>query len=667
MHAGYASLMEIKHMVAFVFRTYENRSAQELFETSRLRSESNPQEISHFQQGQRKCSSNSEPPAAHNLQQHTTSSSKLTRQPFADLTNHTKPLDITQNAPELTDKSYINIQFTYVPRISHSCCVRMLEFIQCSSGQGQANIFGLFSDQLTRNSLINLMTSQKFVDYVVKIIDKKLKPLLAASESGQAINVRFPGVYDPESYGSEKFFQFLSKIWNNMCQRVNGTINASGESIFTPFVRQNFSQGFFVKTQKFIGFCQMIWSIVQKSFKSSAFELVHAERQMYSPDLSEIGHIDTNILKEKRNAYRRLCWKFLLNCSRTVKLHLSPTGLRQVYASRCCTSMLNLMLEIMKTVDLTSQEYDVIYTWLRSLAMMPAIGEADTYKLVIELLVYVEKKSTTQAILIKYLMMDYQQHMKFMMAEDLSNEEEMHNITDMVTQFNLVNHLNENEYQKLVLGKLVDLLADFKWMVSNSIDLNSSHILEVIVKQLNPVTITIGNAVESIFRLESVGLVVNVLIMFYEFMTFLFQSDLILKMTSDEADFVKGLIESITNNIQGPLLNEWKVIEEFIINDEESHGDKAGIDDIKRFAKYKSIIANLEQAIQTFEMVLKKVHEKHRDVDILSSYTIYVDSLDLSFSSKLTRTVSISEISNYYSNIGQFSAPPESREIAAEF
>lgn len=85
-------------------------------------------------------------------------------------------------------------------------------------------------------------------------------------------------------------------------------------------------------------------------------------------------------------------------------------------------------------------------------------------------------------------------------------------------------------------------------------------------------------------------------------------------MTSDEADFVKGLIESITNNIQGPLLNEWKVIEEFIINDEESHGDKAGIDDIKRFAKYKSIIANLEQAIQTFEMVLKKVHEKHRDV-----------------------------------------------------
>lgn len=215
-----------------------------------------------------------------NPQQHTTSSSKLTRQPFADLTNHTKPLDITQNAPELTDKSYINIQFTYVPRISHSCCVRMLEFIQCSSGQGQANIFGLFSDQLTRNSLINLMTSQKFVDYVVKIIDKKLKPLLAASESGQAINVRFPGVYDPESYGSEKFFQFLSKIWNNMCQRVNGTINASGESIFTPFVRQNFSQGFFVKTQKFIGFCQMIWSIVQKSFKSSAFELVHAESKL---------------------------------------------------------------------------------------------------------------------------------------------------------------------------------------------------------------------------------------------------------------------------------------------------------------------------------------------------------------------------------------------------
>ena len=100
----------------------------------------------------------------------------------------------------------------------------------------------------------------------------------------------------------------------------------------------------------------------------------------------------------------------------------------------------------------------------------------------------------------------------------------MHNITNMVTQFNLVNHLNENEYQKLVLGKLVNLIADFKWMVSNSIDLNSSHILEVIVKQLNPVTITIGNAVESIFRLESVGLVVNVLIMFYEFMTFLFQS-----------------------------------------------------------------------------------------------------------------------------------------------
>ncbi len=193
-----------------------------------------------------------------------TNPSKLSRKPFTDLTNlassqsqlseqKTSPLkSATAIADRQTDKSFINIQFTYVPRISYSCCVRLLQLIQCSDPSDISIIPRVFSDFTTRSALISLITNKKFADYIIKLVERKLKALVSCDDQ----------VYDPESFTKEQIFSlFLTKLWTNFCQRLNGTVNETGLSTFTGVSRHQFSQTFFIKSLKFISFCQIIWKV----------------------------------------------------------------------------------------------------------------------------------------------------------------------------------------------------------------------------------------------------------------------------------------------------------------------------------------------------------------------------------------------------------------------
>jgi len=119
---------------------------------------------------------------------------KTKREPLANLTN--KPLPLVERAiaetPTVVQFSLTNIQFDYVPRITNSCCVKMIQICQCSSERGFLNDLKLFKNESVRSALIRLIINPKFFDYVIKIIEKKLKMLLLYCENASQ-------VYDPET------------------------------------------------------------------------------------------------------------------------------------------------------------------------------------------------------------------------------------------------------------------------------------------------------------------------------------------------------------------------------------------------------------------------------------------------------------------------------------
>jgi len=198
------------------------------------------------------------------------------RVPFANLLNVSSPKPTIEqkasaNATALqaepiyqTNKSYMNIQFNYTPRLSYTCCTKMLQVLHCSE-----------SVELTQqsfdtdDSLIGLIINPSFVDYVIKNVERKLKSLQQVADSD---------VYDPESFESEEIFSFLSETWVVMCQRVNGTASESGQSAFTHEIKQNFTTSYLVKIHKYMEFCDQIWRIVQKKYQKLAPKMIDSER-----------------------------------------------------------------------------------------------------------------------------------------------------------------------------------------------------------------------------------------------------------------------------------------------------------------------------------------------------------------------------------------------------
>ena len=84
------------------------------------------------------------------------------------------------------------------------------------------------------------------------------------------------------------------------------------------------------------------------------------------------------------------------------------------YAAKCCSTYLTYMLNVLKTVDLSSVEYENFYQWICFLADLPMASEMDIYKSIANLFIYLSNKRTTSAIIIKYMLMDYSNFMKYM-------------------------------------------------------------------------------------------------------------------------------------------------------------------------------------------------------------------------------------------------------------
>lgn len=202
-----------------------------------------------------------------------------------------------------------------------------------------------------------------------------------------------------------------------------------------------------------------------------------------------------------------------------------------------------------------------------------------------------------------------------------------------------------DEYERFVLGKVIELLGELRWVVAGGgKGFVREWILQKVMRQMEVVARGLENVLRVMVNLEAVGCVVNVLIVFYECVGLMFESPLVCGMSLDEIDSVKYFIGSITKSVQNVLSEEWPVIRELIINEEEAHEEKVNANDFERFARYKRLISDLETAIARFEKAIHLLNHKFKEVDILEDYKTLANSLELNFNCKITRTISVSQM-----------------------
>lgn len=76
-------------------------------------------------------------------------------------------------------------------------------------------------------------------------------------------------------------------------------------------------------------------------------------------------------------------------------------------ASKCCTSMLILIKQILESVQLEQENYSNLYSWLFELADMQISGETSITEAVINLLSHVTSKLDSPVLFLKYLALEH--------------------------------------------------------------------------------------------------------------------------------------------------------------------------------------------------------------------------------------------------------------------
>ncbi len=188
--------------------------------------------------------------------------------------------------------------------------------------------------------------------------------------------------------------------------------------------------------------------------------------------------------------------------------------------------MFNLILDIVKTLDLTHFEYTQLSNWVTGLACESMACDGEAYKAIIYMMMYLEGKYSSQAVILKSLLMDYSQYVKLMNVEEENDSDESFvETTSMVQQFQLVGAFNSGEYVKFVLDRLIDLLAELRWVVTgDGKGFIREKLLSMVVRQMVTVVKGLEAVLRVLFSLEAVECVVNALIVFYDCVGSLFES-----------------------------------------------------------------------------------------------------------------------------------------------
>jgi hypothetical protein len=84
-------------------------------------------------------------------------------------------------------------------------------------------------------------------------------------------------VYDPESFDSEQLFSFLSSLWVAFCVRINAPTNQDAFSLFNANVASRYTSNFLRTSCKYISYCHNIWSIVKRLHPNNQDKLLREE------------------------------------------------------------------------------------------------------------------------------------------------------------------------------------------------------------------------------------------------------------------------------------------------------------------------------------------------------------------------------------------------------
>jgi hypothetical protein len=165
---------------------------------------------------------------------------------------------------------FANILARHTHRISYSGCTRMIEL--CMGGAGEKPLVrpNHMCLAATLESVIRLVQSERFLDFAVKVTERKLDELTTGC------------VYDPEGLTPVGLFDKLTAIWRSYMQRVNGT-DESGHGIYSTGDGNRYSVRYHQRTFKLLQQARNIWSIVSERFDGLKARLVGVKTPRYVP------------------------------------------------------------------------------------------------------------------------------------------------------------------------------------------------------------------------------------------------------------------------------------------------------------------------------------------------------------------------------------------------
>lgn len=337
--------------------------------------------------------------------------------PLSDVTNrmvsNTSSVPGTSKSLNQTQPrniSLTNLQFEHMPRISFSCCLKMIQLTMCNTDSDKTSsktmLLSVFDKRL--QSLVILLSQEKFRDFVLKIVDIKLK------------QIKSEKLYDPEMFDKHQIYEFLSIAWINYFQRINSTIKAvkrAGQNVNTdadsltdtvyqPNLTQRYGAPFFTKTLRYINQCTNIWSIINNQFQSLRTKIIIEERKYYAP----CDRLTLNSYNQ--SGARKLCWSFLLDCVKTIKYHSNPPPSTALICHKVCISLLNLVFDISRSIMLKEEHFKCLSDWLFQMVRENS-AKTEIGKKILNMIFWIHDFRNVSVVPIKYFALDFYNYAYF--------------------------------------------------------------------------------------------------------------------------------------------------------------------------------------------------------------------------------------------------------------
>jgi hypothetical protein len=535
----------------------------------------------------------------------------------------------TKKSSQMTLKSIKSnvMNFDHVARISYSGSLKMLQLFL-----GTTELISFDSSI----HLLHLIISGRLADYAINVLEKKLdlfQKFHKISKDSESSSASPAGhIYDPERLNNSNFFVILKKLWIDISRRIDGPLNQENKlSIFMSDSTSLYSPKFYSTTLKCMKWRQSIWNIVNYKFKSYQNDLIAPLRSSSSSPSSSSNINYSNMSKNAQleDSY----WKFLLSCSKTVDLLSRPTETNLPILNECLIELLSLMLNVVKNIDLNMMHYTNFFNFLSELANKNVVKDVEVGKIVIDIMVHINSKSSSPSALLMYLTRDY-----FNYSCDLNprlNRFVRDNVQKALN-FKFLTEKTRAEYRQIIANQYDKVWNDFKELIDSKARFDRPKIFILACNQLEQIAISMGFVINSIDSKESLEWAIKLLNTFYTYLTTLLTSDLFSHLPLNTLDLIKKLITVIYKNVSSTFSSEIERIKVYYTTD---HGTEDS--DIVTHLNFRKSFNDLCNVINLFENVLNDLNAAtlNMGVKIIENYKTFISQVDLTFKNVVERII----------------------------